>query len=452
MSPLVIRDAEVRERPGLDVRIEDGRIAEIGPRLDNRGAPVVEAGGGALVPGLHDHHLHVLAFAAWERSVQCGPPDVRSRAELVAALRRAPGEGWVRAVGWDDTSTGWLDADALDAAVAHRPVRIQHRSGHLWVVNRRAAAELRLDEAPADGVERDVTGRPTGRLYELDGWLRTRLPANQRPDVGKVSERLASWGVTGVTDATVTNDASSRAALADLGQRLTLMGGDDLPEGPRKVMVNERSLPSPDELAHTIRAAHDRGRTVAVHATSREALVLSLTALEEAGTVGGDRVEHATVAPPELIAWMVRLGLQVVTQPGFVSAHGDRHLATVDHDDRRWLHRGRGFLDAEIPLGAGSDAPFGPADPWIGMRAAVERRTDDGRLLNGGEAISPEQALALFTGPAARPGGPPRRIAVGEPADLCLLRLPWASARCELSSDLVAATVIDGRLVWGGPA
>jgi len=82
------------------------------------------------------------------------------------------------------------------------------------------------------------------------------------------------------------------------------------------------------------------------------------------------------------------------------------------------------------------------------MQAAVDRRTAGGHVLGPQESITPEQALALFTSPPYAPGAAPRTIAVGAPADLCLLSAPWSKVRDELSSSLVRATLRDGRIVW----
>ncbi|MFT4064000.1 amidohydrolase family protein [Paraburkholderia sp.] len=45
----------------LDVRVEDGRISEIGADLPVRGAEVVDVAGRVLMPGLIDCHVHVMA-------------------------------------------------------------------------------------------------------------------------------------------------------------------------------------------------------------------------------------------------------------------------------------------------------------------------------------------------------------------------------------------------------
>jgi hypothetical protein len=41
-----------------------------------------------------------------------------------------------------------------------------------------------------------------------------------------------------------------------------------------------------------------------------------------------------------------------------------------------------------------------------------------------------------------------RAVAPGEPADLCVLRLPPAAALAELDVDMVAATIIGGKIVY----
>ncbi|HLZ70274.1 MAG TPA: amidohydrolase family protein [Dehalococcoidia bacterium] len=55
-----IFDAEAGSlRPGLDVRVEDGRIAAIGRALPRAAAEVVDAAGLTLLPGLIDCHVHL---------------------------------------------------------------------------------------------------------------------------------------------------------------------------------------------------------------------------------------------------------------------------------------------------------------------------------------------------------------------------------------------------------
>ena len=61
---LLIRNAEVEGSRDLDVFCHDGKIHDIGQNLVHPDAETVDANGGVLLPGLHDHHVHQFAHAA----------------------------------------------------------------------------------------------------------------------------------------------------------------------------------------------------------------------------------------------------------------------------------------------------------------------------------------------------------------------------------------------------
>ncbi|HVN37760.1 MAG TPA: amidohydrolase family protein [Myxococcota bacterium] len=450
---MLITRAEVEGRAPCAVRIAGGRIVEMGADLDPRpGESLFDAAGGALLPGLHDHHLHLFAWAAARRSVACGPPAVRDAAALADALRAAarsakPG-AWIRGVGYHESVAGPLDRNALDALVPDHPLRIQQRTGSLWCLNSAACRALGVDDA-------------AGRLFHADAWLRARLAAGETPSLAEVGSVLSQYGVTGVTDASPDNGAVELAAFAraqaqgELPQRVLAMGRADLPEssaprlarGPRKLRLSESALPRFEDLVAEIESTHARGRVVAIHCVTRAELVFACAAFESAGTRAGDRIEHASVAPPDTLTSLAALRLTVVTQPGFVATRGDAYRRDVDSNDLPYLYRCAGLATAGIPLGGSTDAPYGDADPWAAMRAAVDRLAPDGLPLGAQEALSPERALALFTTSAESPGGEPRRIVPGARADLCLLDRPWSAARRQLESRHVVATWCDGRLV-----
>jgi predicted amidohydrolase YtcJ len=381
-----------------------------------------------------------MATAAALESVDCGPPAVRSSVGLAAAVRSAPVRaGWIRGVNYHESVAGDLDRTAVDRLRADVPVRVQHRSGALWVLNSRAISELRLDASGEPGVERDASGRPTGRLWRLDAWLRERTP-RAAPDLAAVSSTLAAFGVTGVTDATPELDAASVATLTGgaIAQRLVLMG-DPAGDGPWKIVVADHDLPALDELTERIRAV--RPRPVALHAVTRVALVLALAALHDAGTVAGDRIEHAAVVPPELLESLRGTGVTVVTQPSLPARRGDDYLADVDPADRDYLWPFASLLDAGVPVGCSSDAPFGELDPWFSIRAASRRVTRAGRSIASHERVSRDVALHGYLSAPRDPGGPARAVVVGAPADLVVV----VAADDERAQ--VTATIIDGRLV-----
>ena len=157
----------------------------------NKGETVLDAAGGTVIPGLHDHHVHLRSAAAALTSARVGPAEVRGRADLARALAAPPvgSDGWIRAVGYHEAVAGPLDRDAARRAVA---------AG----AGPRAAPQRRA-------VDPELGGLGQGRAARSP----RRPPAQCRPQlVGHVAAqrdwtrrgqpRLLGYGVTGVTDAT----------------------------------------------------------------------------------------------------------------------------------------------------------------------------------------------------------------------------------------------------------
>ena len=469
MSGVLGRDVAYGGGRG-DIRCTAGRIAEIGTGLVLQAGEEEVTGAVAVLPGLHDHHLHLLAMAAYRDSVDLGPECVASPGDLARILAGAAGAptavtgSWIRAVGYDASTGGELDRWVLDRLVADRPVRVQHRSGHLWVLNSRACALVGLEGDVQPGVER-VDGVATGRIVDADDWLASRVPHGAPPDLAAVSRRLASLGVTGVTDCTPVHDVADLETLAAavgsgaLAQRVVATGSIDLAGagapaglelGPVKVMVGDLAYPSVEGLAATMDEAHGRGRAVALHCASRIAAVLAVAAWEQAGPRAGDRMEHGAVLPFDLVARLARLGITVVTQPGFLFERGDRYLAEVEPDDLPHLYRCATLEAAGVGVGGSTDAPFGPDDPWLAMRSAVTRRTRSGSRVGPDEGVGRARALGLFLSDPGAPGGPSRTVVVGGTADLVVLDCTLARVLEDLDARHVMATVARGRVVHRG--
>ena len=446
-----------------DLRVGEGRIEEIAPSIARRaGEEVLEAGGRTVIPGLHDHHLHLRALAALGRSVPVGPADVSGIEGLTRALRDAPVDatGWIRAVGYHESVAGELDRWVLDAMAPSTPLRVQHRTGAAWIVNSAAVEALGLEASGDAGVERDAGGRATGRLVRMDRWLAATLPPDPRPPpLAAMSARLAAFGVTGVTeatpDATEEGTAGLVEAVADgrLLQRLHLMCPADVAvaphplvaRGPMKVMLDDDRLPALDELAVAVGRAHERGVASAFHCVTALQLAFALAVLDAAGSHPGDRIEHAAVVPPGMISRLASSGLTVVVNPGLLYERGDAYLDEVERRELPDLLRAESLRAAGVRLAAGTDAPFGDDDPWRSVASAGRRRTQLGQEIGPGEALGETIALGLFLGEAARPARN-RRIAVGAPGDLCVLdgdALPVPAG----PGGPVAATVVAGRVV-----
>ncbi len=454
---LTIRDVEVAGRPGLDVRIVDGRIAEIGPGLP-RGGEDLDGRGGALIPGLCDHHIHLFGLAAQAASVPV--EDAATTATFAARIAQAaatrPPGAWIRVTGYHETLAGDLTRADLDRLAPRHPLRVQHQTGALWILNGLALAALGEGDHPP-GLERE-----TGRLWRADAWLRSRVRESP-PPLAPIGARLAACGITALTDASVTMDAEGAERLAtahragDLPQRLTLMSGGalDAPAdgafavGPVKVLLDDHSLPELDDFVARIAGARAQRRSVAVHCVTAAELALALAAFETAGSGVGDRIEHGSVVPAEAIDALKRLKLTVVTQPVFIHDRGDRYAAEVDPHDRPDLYRLKSLLDAGVPVAASSDAPYATPDPWAGIAAAVARRSRGGVDLGLAERVDAARALSLYLDAPSAPGRVARRVVPGALADLCLLDAPLADVLRAPSAAHVRATLIGGVRVHG---
>lgn len=438
-----------------DVVVDDGVVTRVERVGAHRPAPsdtVIRADGGWLLPGLHDHHLHLLSLAAALTSVDCSPAAAPGLTELGVALRAHDHpDGWVRGVGHHDAATGPLDRHVLDRLVPDRPVRVQHRGGALWVLNSvalRHVADL-LDDS--GDVERDDRGEPTGRLWRYDTRLAPGLPT-RRPDLAAVGRELRALGVTGVTDATPDLADATTALLAQavtdgrLPVDVTVLGGGPSPPapltaGPAKIMLRDHDLPSLARLVRVISDQRAVGRAVAVHCVTVESIVLTLAAIDQVGAVPGDRIEHAAVLPTPLLGELKRLGLRAVIQPDLLRTRGREYLAEVDPAELPDLCPHRRLLSAGIPTTCSSDAPFGCLDPWQVVATASTRRTQDGRVIGAAESVEPAVALAGYLSSAGEPGGAPRRIRVGARADLLLLAAGRADALEHPRRELVRATL-----------
>lgn len=460
---LLLRDGEIPGSGRCDLLIRDGRVEEIGtiPRA-GRIERELDLEGGCVLPGLHDHHLHLLASAARRARISCRGRGPVGREWLARRLRAGETKlgprDWIHGVDLDSRLGAAVDREWLDETFGERPVRIDDSSGHAAVMNTPALDRVAALNASTAGAP-EVLARAYGDGWLYNGHRRLRLPSSRSrpPDLAPLGEELARAGVTGVCDATPGLSASACRALGDavrdghLPQRLQVLGGPPAPpgalSGPAKLVLADYDLPSYSDLVAELAAHHAAGRPVAVHSVTAASLYLLLAALEEVSSIPGDRIEHASVTPPDTLPRIARLGLGVVTQPHFIRERGDRYLAEVDPTEHSSLYRLRSFARHGIPLAAGSDAPVGSLDPWAAMRAAVSRETRDGTSLGPGERLTPAEAVSLYLGDLHRPGIP-RPVRRGMDADLCLLQVPWHEAQRALDRSIVRATLVRGRFIY----
>jgi predicted amidohydrolase YtcJ len=351
----------------------------------------------------------------------------------VLASIEAGDDGWIRAVGYHDSVAGALDRAALDAMVPTVPLRIQHRSGVLWMLNSAGLARIGLAD------------HPDGRLRSADSW--SDALGRSKTNLAQLSDRLSRYGITGITDATPDLDVSDMVRLAELHrqgelrQRVYCLA-------PGKRILHDDDLDL-EHLADWIADRHRDGGPVAVHCVTAAQLLVTIAALRQVGAHPRDRIEHAAVTPPDCLADLAELAVTVVTQPNFVAERGDQYLDEVPAAEHDQLWRVASLLRADVPVALSTDMPFGHPDPWAAMRAAVHRTTPGGAVLGADERVSAQTALTMFFGYPDQPARA-RAVQPGQPGDLCVLSVPPPTALAELDAGMIAATVIDGEIAYSG--
>lgn len=468
----------------VDVRVEDGRVREVGPGLQRPpGLPVHHADGRWLVPGLWDQHVHLGQWTLASHrldltGVRSLHEALRAVAERLHAWPDVPVVGWGhRPATWDERPT----VAALDDLAGVRPVVLISGDGHHAWMNSVAMRGLGLSEREGMVSEAEwfAVYPRLARLVGSDGsspdaYLAVQQQAAARGVVGLVDlefdQSVAAWPERSQMGAELLRvrvgayvDTLDEFIDAGLSSGVTLPGcGPRITMGPLKV-ISDGSLNtctawccspyadgstgaaniSADGLRWVMEAANRHGLEVAIHAIGDAAASQALDAYEATGARGS--IEHAQLIRREDAGRMAALGVRASVQPAHL--WDDRDLSTRLWPDRtercfalRWL------ADAGVELALGSDAPVAPLDPWLAVAAAVHRSGDERDPWHPEQALTVAEALAASTDGAGT-------VAPGHLADLALLDhdpLPSGSSAeqaAALRELTVAATWVAGDLV-----
>ncbi len=183
------------------VGLRGDRIAAVGRPDDllpgaTRKTIVDDLGGGTLLPGFEDAHLHWQWTAASLQQVNLmNVPSKQEAVRLVAEHAAAsPGSGWVQGSGWAQgpwEGGEFPTAEDLDAVLPDRPVCLRARSGHAIWVNSLALRMAGIDEHTPDPPGGEILhrpdGKPTGLLLETaEDLVKAHIPS-------PTTEELAGW-------------------------------------------------------------------------------------------------------------------------------------------------------------------------------------------------------------------------------------------------------------------
>lgn len=216
---------------------------------------------------------------------------------------------------------------------------------------------------------------------------------------------------------------------------------------------------TPERLRQLISICNRYGWRVGVHVVGDLGIDQVLDAFEAVDKEKSIRdrrfiLIHASLIRPEQMERAQKLGARVDFQNAFM---WDK-AATVE----RFL--GKATADRAVPtrtliekmglesLGAGTDFPVNPINPFLNMYVMVTRKDPNGNVYGSAEAITREQALRLYTSAASRYTFEETRKGTIEPgklADMVVLSADYTAVPDEQIKDIkVDMTLVGGKVVF----
>jgi predicted amidohydrolase YtcJ len=494
-----------------------GSASEIAP-LRGPGTRWIELAGRFAAPGFIDSHTHFERAGALLLGVNLlDVADEAGLVRRVEEARdRLPEGAWLVGGDWGAYA---LDSpfkphrSMIDRITRGNPALLAKWDRSLYLANRAALVAAGAG-CHWPGVECDAGGEPTGRLT-AEAAERVRAVIPEKPLPQRLAEsraallQLAGFGVTTIHDITsaeqlaVYQELRRRGELTvrvyarptlDRWEHLAALGirhgfGDAwIKIGGLKGFVDgimgnssarfyepyrttgERGSWRPmmepaGNMEKLLLGADAAGHWPQVHAIGDEAIDTLLDLYEKTIAANGARerrfrVIHAQVLRgPETAARIARLGLIAEVQP-FHAIDDIRWMEPRIGARARWAYAFKTLQDAGVRLCFGSDWPgtnasWYPADPVLGIYAAVTRQTVDGTPAGGWfpqERIDLETALRAYTVNNAWAAGEEDlkgRLAPGLLADIAVLdRDPFAVPPEELKEVKTVLTVVGGKIVY----
>jgi hypothetical protein len=202
--------------------------------------------------------------------------------------------------------------------------------------------------------------------------------------------------------------------------------------------------------------AHAAGFQLAAHGIGDRAIGMLLDAYERVFSAAPKpdarpRIEHCGICTPEILDRMRRLGVVAVPQPSFIYYLGDSYLANFAPAQLALSYPGRAWFDRGIVAAGSSDVPVVSCDPFVNLRSAVTRLTQDGERMGPEQGVSIDEAIRMFTlhgAYASFEEDLKGSISEGKLADLVVLdRDPRRVPHEELHTLRAELTVLDGEIV-----
>jgi predicted amidohydrolase YtcJ len=381
--------------------------------------------------------------------------------KLKAKAETLPPDTWVEGFFYDDTKVKdgrLITARDLDRVSTSQPVRIQHRGGHTYFYNSKALAMAGVTKATPNppggtfdkGPDGELNGRVTDRangVFAGVGKRQVFSPEEQarrgRAGQAFISQQFARYGLTSVHheggDLAALQEVRARGELKhrvsyepqDLVIEAMIRSGLQTGFGDEWIKLgataehvvdgsfSERTLawskpfpgvspPYYGNLTETqevlnawIERVHRAGIDVNCHANGDVAIGNVLTAVERAQKLfprpgARPKITHCSLVNDDLIARIKAAGVVPAVFSTYPFYNSDK-FPFYGEDTLKHAMACRSFLDAGVPVCAGSDFQPGPFSPLMAIQAMVTRKGWDGKTWGANQKITVDEALRINT-------------------------------------------------------
>jgi predicted amidohydrolase YtcJ len=436
--------------------------------------------------------------------------------KLQARAAKTPPGQWVEGFFFDDTKISdkrALTRADLDRVSTQHPVMVLHRGGHSAYYNSKALALAGVSEAtpnpPGGTFDRGPDGKLNGRVTDnaMDVFdkvgARPQFSAAERESRARagaahMSKAYAQYGLTSVH-----HQGGDLAALQDIRGRGELLHrvsyeangavldamiangiktgfGDDwlrfgatfehAADGSFSERTLAMSVPFPgrsppyygnvtesqEALDAWVEKVHRAGIQTNVHANGDVAIGMTLNAFERAQKlhpVADPRfkITHCTLVNPDLVRRIKAVGAIPAPFTSYAYYNSDK-FKFYGEDLMQNAMAFRSFLDAGIPVCAGSDFYPGPFAPMMAMQGMVTRTGWDGQTWGANQRVTPAEALKISTLNGAHASFEEKTkgsITAGKLGDFVVLSDdPLAVPHDRIKDIKVVRTVTGGRTVY----
>jgi predicted amidohydrolase YtcJ len=222
---------------------------------------------------------------------------------------------------------------------------------------------------------------------------------------------------------------------------------------------------SPENLLKVMRAAHDKGWAMTAHSQGGGAVDVLLQVfetLDKERPIAATRshLVHASFMSPSSIALAKKLGVLVDVQLDWLYFDGTALAKVMSPQAMRYFIPLRSLAEAGVIFAGGTDHMVGwdrntsvnAYNPFLGMYAAITRRTAQGEVIHPEERIGRQAALRMYTvWPAYLYHSDKDRgsIEVGKLADLVVIDRDYLSCPEEQIKEIAPVmTIVGGRVAY----